>query len=1161
MSSPTLLVGLGGTGSKIVAKVSDMISDEQRRDISCVIFDTDANDIPMIKTNNPEIRVVQTSARMTVGEYLEEDHYARDTWFPNNPILDRKVLSEGAGQVRSISRLGFESAIRIGHMDPLHDAITDLYKVDQKKAENSLRVTIVSSLAGGTGSGLIVPVAMYIQRYLEDHFHQNSNITRGFFILPEVFYGAIPADQRDNLKSNAYASLRELDAFLVKGNKLLSEEYQDSVKLEMPVAGTDRHEDYDVLPYNFCFLFDAQNAEGKKLNSLEQYMDHAANIIYSMSIGPMNKRSNSAEDNVIRKLAKEGGRNRYAGAGASRLIYPYEDICQYIGLNWAKQSVSEQWLEYDRQFKMERERAAKRREEGYFEKEVNRSEKYTSSIESDANGKKPFAQSILLSVKNPQEGKDSVAAYLNNVDDYLISGLTGAAEVQNTKATLDSYLKKIDEDTDINEEKTYLNKAASELQSYLQSINAYVENEYRNVAYTLYEGASNQGKLDQGYYLEKVIENNGQILHPNAVRYLLIKILDDMKKIQKGDQQFIDANEKNLLNFVEQPWKKFLEEEGAKSFDEYKPKGIFGTKKKHKEKHNELKRTLKSKEKAIEDLGNRKIRAKVYERGIQYMNSLIEGLEQFYDAFESQIDLLDERQEAIEKRYTQAPGMTVRYVLASHDALEALSKRYPYTGSLLNVDSDLSKRIVDKTFAYAKMNTKPNPSRYFGDLFEEQILEHYQELANKKVNKDLDNGILAAIELEADLLLSEEQKESSMAVDQYVRDVIGSTRALSTPFIEKPSEINASPIYASAFHPSLLPARGDESYQAKLIQEELIAKGGIGDDEIDKNTIMFYQSYYGLRANSLSKFAPPRHSETYQRNGGEYFNAYSELVSGIHPNSRKSQEISPHIDRRWHLAAKMPDLDEGNQVIEEYGISAAFFWALVFDYLKFNTESSGQDVFDLENILLGISDGTLLVDDQKRASKLHEVLQALSMQPSYVSTIRKKVQEQIDFATDSSIPVEKTEIYRKMKNIQTWYKPEWIGLETEETVHPAAQKLDVSLFEIPLIMKAAMPASETNDERLLKLLQVMLKESASYLAGFSSPEELAGKIRTFISDQYDKFTESLKNIEEKNTDAGNKFVHDSLVADELDTAAIFLQENGVYDLAAEMIKNAKDRKA
>lgn len=48
---------------------------------------------------------------------------------------------------------------------------------------------------------------------------------------------------------------------------------------------------------------------------------------------------------------------------------------------------------------------------------------------------------------------------------------------------------------------------------------------------------------------------------------------------------------------------KFLEEEGAKSFDEYKPKGIFGTKKKHKEKHNELKRTLKSKEKRLKTSG------------------------------------------------------------------------------------------------------------------------------------------------------------------------------------------------------------------------------------------------------------------------------------------------------------------------------------------------------------------------------------------------------------------------------------------------------------------------------------------------------------------------------------------------------------------------------
>ena len=58
----------------------------------------------------------------------------------------------------------------------------------------------------------------------------------------------------------------------------------------------------------------------------------------------MNKRSNSSEDNTIRKLAKERGRNRYAGAGASMLVYPFEDIRTLIALKWTKQCVSKQWI-------------------------------------------------------------------------------------------------------------------------------------------------------------------------------------------------------------------------------------------------------------------------------------------------------------------------------------------------------------------------------------------------------------------------------------------------------------------------------------------------------------------------------------------------------------------------------------------------------------------------------------------------------------------------------------------------------------------------------------------------------------------------------------------------------------------------------------------------
>ena len=344
MIAPTLLVGLGGTGSKIVCRVSKLVSEEQREHLGFAVFDTDINELRDIQRANPFIKIIQTSTRLSVGEYLNMDTHARDTWFPVNAILNSKTLTEGAGQVRAISRLAFDTAIRAGKLEQLHEAIQDLYKVEEGQSEQALRVIIVSSLAGGTGSGLILPVALYIKNYLATQFRQSANITRGFFILPEVFDEVIPGQaERSSLRSNAYATLRELDAFLMKGDNTLPKQYQDSVKMEFPRAASAGYEEYNVRPYDFCFLFDAQNAEGSKLNSFNQYLDHAANCIYAQSIGPMNKRSNSSEDNTIRRLCEERGRNRYAGAGSSMLIYPVEDVKEYLVLSPIRCKNSARW--------------------------------------------------------------------------------------------------------------------------------------------------------------------------------------------------------------------------------------------------------------------------------------------------------------------------------------------------------------------------------------------------------------------------------------------------------------------------------------------------------------------------------------------------------------------------------------------------------------------------------------------------------------------------------------------------------------------------------------------------------------------------------------------------------------------------------------------------
>ncbi len=90
MNAPTLIVGLGGKGSDVALRVSQMVSEEERRRIGFAVFDTDVNELRKIKEKNSFVHTIQTSTKLSVGEYLDIDTHARDTWFPVNAILNSK---------------------------------------------------------------------------------------------------------------------------------------------------------------------------------------------------------------------------------------------------------------------------------------------------------------------------------------------------------------------------------------------------------------------------------------------------------------------------------------------------------------------------------------------------------------------------------------------------------------------------------------------------------------------------------------------------------------------------------------------------------------------------------------------------------------------------------------------------------------------------------------------------------------------------------------------------------------------------------------------------------------------------------------------------------------------------------------------------------------
>ena len=1133
MNAPTLLIGLGGTGCKIIERVSKMVSEDQRSNIAFAVFDTDINDLRGIQERNPFIKTIQTSPKQTVGEYLNKDTHARDSWFPVNAILNGKTLTEGAGQVRSISRLALETVIRAGKIEPLHEAIQSLYKVEEDKADQALRVVIVSSLAGGTGSGLILPVAMYVRNYLATHFRQSANITRGFFVLPEVFYEVIVGQaERNNLKANAYATLRELDAFLMRGDATLPERYKNSVRMQFPRVAAEGYEEYDVRPYDFCFLFDAQNADGSKLNSFDQYLDHAANCIFAQSIGPMNKRSNSSEDNTIRKLAKERGRNRYAGAGASMLIYPFEDIRNLIALKWARQCVSKLWLTYDNRYKEMCKENEQQREEGLSTKEQPLSTFYAKQVETDAQHDNAFAKAIVRASGRYQNGvtrtsdrwKEYVAAVMAKIERDLQDG---SSELSSKYDNARELINNLGNDWD-----EYANAYSAANEYRLLSL-AYSEEVSQSIAYSMFKGSKAGSDLGQDYKLETYfVSADNKFMHPNAIRYLLIKILDLMKKQKEAvdkekddSKQYFDSFERNTFDNPET-------EDVEETVDDLSDRkvSLFSKWTKHPTgDQEEMKRKFKAYMDAVENYQVQCTQSFVLGQGVAYIDALIGSFESFYKSFESKVEGLNKSISDIYKKYSDSKGTTVRYVCASKKCLDKIYEKKPYTGSSIAIDSDLAKEIYFKVLAYALKKDKPNNNRYFNDLFDNGIIGYFEGAVMRDYGSDLDVDIITAIENEADYEGEYEEEDYAYSlIEQYVRKTIGDTRKLSCPFIESPMGEAREPINACTFNISLKPERGDESPRAQLIRKELMNYGGEPDEDIAKNMIMFYQSFYGLRANDLSKFAPPEKSLTYNRSSGEYFKAYYELVRGIHPESHRSKEISPHIDRWWHIITKMPDLDEGNQQKQEYNIYAAFFWALIRRYVYLSPEGNDQRIYKLRG--LKMTDDSLIVSNGTECDQLYEVLDAIAIYPELVEKILEDVSVLTDEDLNENGALEDGILYTALKNFKI-LEP-GVGAENVPST---------CIFDIPMLMKKSATPDTYYEGNIIGMLKVEIEEIKRYLSKFCTAKELPDVFGKIILEQFDKHMVSVE-LESK---IHPTIYNESLFIKTCDTIAAALSEMGL----------------
>lgn len=364
---PTLVVGVGGMGTNTVRAVKRRFrnvwsnsgsslsgqmpghggSDQIPGMIQLMALDTE----PLVNRLDQEPLFADEFAYMgkfdatrLVANLDQHPEIAR--WW-NYPSIPLGYIHNGAKQLRPIGRLSFFRNY-VTFKQLLETKLANLDKIrDMEVAQNRgfpvvgnyQLIYVVSSLCGGTGSGMFMDTAHRIRAQVRN----NARIV-GIFYLPDVLEEAISSDlQRRRIRANAYAALKELNYF------------QETQQFKALYPSEQRElPDTPYAPFDFIFLVGRTNRNGRSLARKSDAEQMAAHLIQMTTISHLSSEILGLEVNVVRErmldmddmarmaagevVSRENGASdankrrhflMYSSFAASALVTPHESLVDF----------------------------------------------------------------------------------------------------------------------------------------------------------------------------------------------------------------------------------------------------------------------------------------------------------------------------------------------------------------------------------------------------------------------------------------------------------------------------------------------------------------------------------------------------------------------------------------------------------------------------------------------------------------------------------------------------------------------------------------------------------------------------------------------------------------------------------------------------------------
>jgi len=329
--TPTIVVGLGGTGKEVIIKIRRMIVEtygslDALPIVAFLHVDTEQNakvsepqtvlkqDISLRPVEQVWAKVDNAKAilnRIADYEYLSE-------WFPPELAGTDSILA-GAGQIRALGKFAFTVNYQtikqafanarsriLGH----EKFMLDRWGVQLDKGVN---VFIICSLSGGTGSGMVLDVAYNVRDWVPP---SDLPQTCAFLVLPGAFSGL-----GDRVIANAYAALMELNHYS-RPNTRFETQYSNNI------ADRISSQNAQDTPFGFCYLVGNSN-DKVTLPNLESVLEMVAqNIFLDFSSG-FSQYKKLVRDNIRKHWASPdplGYPQNYIAFGLASIQFPVQRV-------------------------------------------------------------------------------------------------------------------------------------------------------------------------------------------------------------------------------------------------------------------------------------------------------------------------------------------------------------------------------------------------------------------------------------------------------------------------------------------------------------------------------------------------------------------------------------------------------------------------------------------------------------------------------------------------------------------------------------------------------------------------------------------------------------------------------------------------------------------